>query len=175
MKMNERYITRTIKVNKVSANCVDFANKAFVDKTFLITGDLSNDELLKVINSKDKNLLANTITENVISEELYKLSESDFITNGFTDSEKKEKNVRYISRTITNNACKVICADFEKQEFSICDYSFTGDMNVYDIIAKATARFYPLIPGKVTDIKTTETMYYLSETDFLRLAEKVNK
>ena len=45
----------------------------------------------------------------------------------------------------------------------------------FKIVAKASVRFYPLIPGKVTDEKTTESIYYLSENDFLKLAEKVNK
>lgn len=175
MKNNDRYITRTIKVNKVTANCVDFANKTFIDKTFLITGDLSDDELLKVINSKDKNLLANTITENVISEELYKLSETDFTNNGFTDPEKKEKNVRYISRTIKHNKCVVLCADFMSETFEKREFEFTGDMDKGDILAHATAKFFPLIPGLVYDYQTTESIYFISENDFLRLAEKVNK
>ena len=175
MKDFERYITRTIKINKVTANCVDFENRTFVDKTFLVTGDFTDDEILKIINSKDKKILANSILSNEITEELYKASETDFINNGFTDPEKKEKNVRYVSRTIKHNIEQIDCADFNNLSFISCKLEYTGDIPKPDVLELARTRFYPLGAGKVKENETTETLYFLSEEDFLKISEKVNK
>lgn len=77
----ERFITRTIKSVKATVTGVNVtANPpALETKTFLLTGEYTDADLLEHIREKNPGFVPAVVVEKVEEEELYKIKESIFL------------------------------------------------------------------------------------------------
>lgn len=75
-------ITRTIKITKVNAMCVDTVNAEICNQVYTLSGTFDDDEKLLAIINKDmeeSDLKAVTIVEKTVEEKLFGMEEEKFI------------------------------------------------------------------------------------------------
>ena len=75
----KRMVTRTIKFTKAKATVYDIASNEIKAVEYKLPGELSTDDVIKVITKEHKEVRPLKVTEVTVQEELYGMSEEKFI------------------------------------------------------------------------------------------------
>ena len=84
---------------------------------------------------------------------------------------------RMITRTITSTNAKILCCDVTTCETTIQSFTLTGEILDKEQILKIAKKEYETETLKlvaITETETSEELYGMLETDFLKYASKLN-
>lgn len=176
----ERNVTRTIEKRNYQALVYDLAtNNSFTKDYVLTEKPKDNDEALKLLRKRFENesFKVCAITSAGVEEQLYSLSEVDFLKYA-KPADEKQGNERCVNRTIQKKVYKTLVYDNESKQTKEADFTLTEKIKDNDEALKLLRKRYEGMTLKVCailDTKIEEKLYSLSEVDFLKYAKVVDK
>ena len=183
MKNNEKYINRSFDTKKITVSVVDTQHKekGIFPETFIYTG--KTDKFQKYLGQIKPDYVLISVDSEEIETAMYRMTEKTFCAMSFSNPEKREKNVDYVSKTCVFTKTRVLCANPDTRSWEEFDVFGTGkrreDITLSDIcddffrINKNNKNADGFIPLKIINIQMTETIQYLSTEDFIKFGEFV--